>query len=119
MSGVVDDLDGIRTAITDLAFAQMEMTGTGRPGSTFLPLLDAFDGMISRWEDPSDPSPGDMYHLGLLVGSCANMAACRIEGDGQIVARQVDFPEDNPVAQAALKMRNAILAFTDPSPVIN
>jgi len=111
---VVEDLTRIRDAVTDLAFARVEVTG--EPVGGFMGTLDSLDAAIGRWDALLVPSTDDHYRLGLLVGMLAYMAACRVDGDGEVVPLPVAYPSDNPVAVAASSMRDAVLLFSAPVP---
>ena len=110
---VAEDLQTISDAVAELAFARIE--ATGQPSKGFVDVLTTIDGAKAAWEADEPVDGADLYHLGLVVGSLSYMFSVGINGDGGLVAKPVDFPEDNPVAQAAKGVRDAVLAFTAPS----
>jgi len=111
---VVEDLTAIRDSVTALAFARVEVTG--QPVGGFMGTLDSLDAMIERWAVEGGKSSDDHFRLGLLVGMLAYMAACKVDGSGELVPMPVVYPSDNPVAAAASLMRDSVLAFHAPAP---
>jgi len=110
---VAEDLAVISNAVAELAFTRIE--ATGQPSKGFVDVLTTIDGARAAWEADEPVDGAAMYHLGLVVGSLSYMFSVGITPDGELVAKPVDFPEDNPVAQAAKGVRDAVLAFTVPS----
>lgn len=113
MAAVTEDLTAIREAVTDFAFARV--TATGRPARAFVSVIEAVDGMIDFWDGLEEPTPNDYFRLGQLVGSLGNMAACRVDGSGQLIPMAVVYPDDDPVGIAASGMRDAVLSFSQPT----
>lgn len=108
---VAEDLQTISNAVAELAFARIE--ATGQPAKGFIDVLTTIDGAIQEWD--VEVPDGDRYHLGLVIGYLSYMFSVGITPDGDLVAKPVDFPEGNPVAQAAKGVRDAVLNFTAPT----
>lgn len=112
MMSTAADLTAIRDALTDLAFAMVDQTHN--PSGGFLALLEILDEAIEGWGSGT-PSPEEHYRLGVVLGMCGHMAACRLDSDGSIIALPIDFPENDPVANAVSAVRNALVGFHVPS----
>jgi len=110
---VAEELQTISDAVSELAFARIE--ATGQPARGFLDVLGTIDGVKHIWESDQPIDGNDMYHLGLTIGFLSYMFSVGITPEGQLIAKPVDFPEGNSVAQAAKAVRDAVLAFTAPT----
>ena len=110
---VAEDLQTISDAVAELAFTRIE--ATGQPAKGFLDVLTTIEGAKNVWDTDQPVGGADMYHLGLVVGFLSYMFSVGVTPDGELYAKPVEFPEGNPVAQAAKGVRDAVLAFTAPS----
>ena len=110
---VAEELQTISDAVAELAFARIE--ATGQPAKGFLDVLATIEGTRDLWDSDKQIGGDDLYRLGLTIGFLSYMFSVGITPDGDLVAKPVDFPEGNAVAQAAKGVRDAVLAFTAPT----
>ena len=106
---VTSGLMVIRDAVAELAFTRVEASGRGAPG--FADIITLIGAAIDDWDGQDNPDGHAVYRLGVLVGSLSYLAGCRVDGDGTLIPLPLAYPQDNPVAVAAERVRDAVLLF--------